>query len=53
MFGPYAPYFEKLIDNAMKNYRLAGPGFVGEEEVSSPTVGDPKNWNARGEFEML
>ena len=43
MFGPYAPVFEKMIDNSMKDYGLAGPGYVGEEDLES-WVGDSDKW---------
>ena len=43
MFGPYAPMFQKMIENAMKDYGLAGPAYVGEEDLES-WVGDSDRW---------
>ena len=43
MFGDSGPYFEKIVENAMKDYEVCGPGYVGEEDLES-WVGDPESW---------
>lgn len=43
MFGDSGPYFEKIVESAMKDNEVCGPGYVGEEDLES-WVGDPEMW---------